>query len=230
MTELRCEGCGVPFAADDMNLKLGVATCRKCQRVFRLGASERPDLPQPPSWEVRHEGADLVLTQSWRAATSYFLVLFATGWNGILIAMAAMVFAAPASSGGAAQPPSGFHFLAVLPHVLVGIAVAYWAAASVLNATTVRVGPSRLDVQHGPLPWFGGGSVGVSAIRQLYVEESNVRVNRRATYNLVWIDGANVGRPLIRYGRSLGEMRWLERQIEDRLHIEDRPVADDVAR
>ena len=228
MTELCCPSCKAPVAPDDLSLRLGTASCRACQKVFQLGPAERPPAPRPPAWSEGPEGADWLLVRRWRTFGSVFPVLFATVWNGIIWTILV------AQWSGAVEPhgkegPLPFS-LAIVPHTLVGLGVGYWALARLFNVTTVRLSPQHLEVSHGPLPWPGASVVPISKIRQLYVEESSVRVNHRATYNLVWLDGEGVGRRLLRYASTIGEMRWVEQQIEGRLGIRDVAVNGEVGR
>ncbi len=229
MPALSCEVCQSPFTPDDLQPSLGLATCRRCQRVQVLGRSTpvaaSPALPaRPKAWTESVEGSTLVLRRSWRSMGSIFPLIFAGFWNLIvgIFWVAVLTGAMPATEDGLPT------FLLLVPHTLVGLGTGYWALSSLLNTTTVRADAAALSVQHAPLPWLGSQTIPRDQVRQLFVSRSSVQVNRQSTYNLCYLDGARVIHTLIGRRPRLDEQRWLEQRIESHLGIRDEAVSEAV--
>jgi hypothetical protein len=67
----------------------------------------------------------------------------------------------------------------VVPHVWVGVGLAYACVANLLNSTTITSRFGRLTVKVGPLPWRGNRAFDANDLSQLFVVER--RGNRGAT-------------------------------------------------
>jgi hypothetical protein len=229
MPALSCEVCQSPFTPDDLQPSLGLATCRRCQRVQVLGrstpvAASSAPLSRPMAWTESVEGGTLVLRRKWRSRGTMFPVIFAGFWNVFMVSIwVGLVTGAVAQTEGG--PPS---FFLLIPHTMVGLGTAYWAISGLLNSTTVRVDAAAISVQHAPLPWLGSQTIPRDQVRQLFVSRSSVKVNRQSTYNLCYLDGARVIHTLIGRRPRLDEQRWLEQRIESHLGIRDEAVAEAV--
>lgn len=221
MRRLACESCKRAIARTDIDQRLGTATCGGCGAVWTLDGDRepRPAEPDPGRWTTTVEGTQLLLRHRWFGWTALFLVLWCGFWDLGMIAMWGGWL------GGAREPSAA---LPLVPHSLIGLAMTWYMLASLLNTTEIRVGGGRLRLAHGPVPWPGGVEISRDDIQQLFVQESSVAVNRRATYNLIWVDRAGISRVLVRWMRSVSEARWLEQQIEERWEIEDRRVGGEA--
>jgi hypothetical protein len=234
MSVLSCERCGKAYGAADVNVQLGLATCRGCDTVYQLSPPavaprpqrERGRLGIPEGWSEGTDGQGLLLRRRWRGPTAYFLLLFCLFWDGIVgVFWLGALGGALEQSGEVSEAPPIFF---LLPHTLVGLGLTYVMLASLLNTTELRVGGGRLTVRHGPVPWWGSRDVPTAGLRQLFVSESSVRVNRRPTYNLCYLDDGSVARTLVSSLQTVAELRWAEQRIEERLEIKDEAVADEV--
>jgi hypothetical protein len=118
--------------------------------------------------------------------------------------------------------------LLATPHTWIGIGLAYYVVAMIVNRTTIRADNQGFEVRHGPLPWFGNRRLERSAVDQFYVAEAGVRVNRQARWSLSVLDATGLGRTVIRMLKSPDEARWLEHELEQHMGIENRHVPGEV--
>lgn len=224
---LSCDVCGKSYEPDDVDLTLGVAHCTGCGTVAelrtRVGPLDRPAVSRPAGLRWRDDDPDqLHLELPWRNLSLIFLVFFTAFWNsGIVV----MVGGIAMSDGVMAALP-----MLAIPHVWVGLGLAYYVGASLVNTTVLARDGDHLVVRHGPIPWFGKRTVPLSDIDQLYVERSGVRVNKQPRWNLCVMDRHGVGQTLIGLLTSEAEGHWLEDRIEKALAIEDRPVVGEVGK
>ena len=217
---LACENCGTPYELDSLDLSLGVAHCASCDTVAELRSRtqplQRPPVPQPLHCPWEAQDGPLHLRARWLNASVLFMLIFAVGWIGTL-------------SIGAIQSVRdgdlmGLATLAVLPHSWIGVGLAYYVLASLLNTTEIRLQNDRLLVRHGPMPWWGQRDLDVTQVDQLYVQKSSVKVNKQPRWNLIYLDKDGIAHTLLRLLTSPEEGRWLEYVIETALAIENRPV------
>ncbi len=237
---LACPKCQTPFEQDSVDLSLGVAYCGSCGHVaeLKLGGEStsapersppappverrpatRPMPPRPPGWQEARDGRTLVLSNTWRSADLFFMVFFTAFWDGILGFMFVMMLA---------EGDGDAWFILAMPHTWIGIGLAYYVAASLLNRTTIRADRGGFSISHGPVPWFGGRRLEQRDLDQFYVVRSNVRVNRQARWNLQVVDASGLGVTVLRWAKTLEEARWLEYRLEEHLGIENRHVPGEV--
>jgi hypothetical protein len=130
--------------------------------------------------------------------------------------------------------PSGW----IIPTVLAPFAVAllfalYVAACNVRNFATWRVENGRLTVRHGPLPLKRGRSWDAAEIEQLWVKEIQDKDSDGDPFTYYRLclrtrEGHEVS--LVRKLDSLEQGRALEKVLEERLDIKDRPVEGETGR
>jgi hypothetical protein len=170
-----CPACGA--AAEARDVAAGMVLCRACGALSEVGAPARPvaaragggEVGTPAAWpsQVRDEGDALV--QRWFSCASLFLIPFALFWNGITWTVMAAVLLAP-------EIPLVFR-LFPLVHVGVGLALAYAAAALMINRTRVEVRGGRLSTTTGPLPWPTAGRLREARPVDLSIQPKEHRVN-----------------------------------------------------
>lgn len=110
----------------------------------------------------------------------------------------------------------------LLPFPLAGCMLGiYWTLTFLINRTMLRADDRGLDIRHGPLFWPGSRFIPRQDIEQLFVSIHPRRYG--FTYRLqAFLPHGNV--VLVRDIRAPEEARSMERAIERRLGIKDRPV------
>jgi hypothetical protein len=105
----------------------------------------------------------------------------------------------------------------------VGIYVAYGALAGILNTTTVRVSPIRIDVFHTPIS-ASNRTFNVEEIRQVYTKQRVGGRNNSANYEIRVITTGGKDAKLLG-GLSLSEQAmFIEQEVERFLGIPDQEV------
>lgn len=98
----------------------------------------------------------------------------------------------------------------------------YGLLAKVVNRTTIRVDPMRVQVRHGPLPWKRTPVVPAKPIDQLYLVR--VEGERKSGFSLV-ARCHNRTSVELAAGIPSDEMgRYMEQRLESWMGIEDVPV------
>ena len=226
----------------------GLARCRYCDTVVELDMladpprassrpfSDRPPVPMPSRFAVDAQSGWLTVRWSWLTVKSAMAVLFAIAWDGFLVvwyakALGASLAAETAAPGTLSSQADAWALAFPILQVVVGLLVTYWALASLLNTTTVRVSRGHVDVQHAPLPWLGSGPV--DGILQLFAKE---RVHDRRhgsksySYELHVILRGGDKRRIVAGLEEAAQALWLEQAIEEHLRIEDSPVSGELPR
>jgi len=199
-----CPTCGQPMPASRHGLEAAAA----------------PALPTPERWQVDVGPRSFAASWRWLTWSSLLLVPFTLFWNGILIAMAA------GATEGFTHPERLLLGLAV-PHVWVGLGLAYTTLATFVNGTRVTVQDGRLVVKKGPLPWLGNRDLAGSDVQQLFVVEKSTR--NKVTFELCALlrDGT---RKSVLSGLERHQARFLEARCEQALGIIDARVDGEVRR
>jgi len=205
--------------------QLSAARCPSCKALIDLDSTRviRPRslaVAAPEKWHVQATPGSLLVRWRWFSFTAIFLVPFTLFWNGIMLTMGFGV------SEGLTHPER-LLFGLLVPHVWVGVGLAYYCLALFLNSTTVNFTNGTLHVTHGPLPWWGKRRLPVRDLSQLFVVEKRGSKGR-ITFELCGLlaDGKRVS---ILSGLSdEAEARFLEVRLEQVLGIVDRPVAGEI--
>jgi len=89
-----CPECGAPIAQADINMAEGVALCRACGRLSRLGDVAMADSPPAPAFPGTPPsgcrfidggpGGETELHATIRSGSAVFFLIFATFWNSIV--------------------------------------------------------------------------------------------------------------------------------------------------
>ncbi len=163
-----CPSCGSNLPPSAVSESLGAARCPSCRALVDLGASRAPSaasavtVPIPEKWQVETAPRGLTVRWRWIGPAAFFLVPFTLFWNGIL------TFAA---IGIAADNPQYLLAGLAVPHVWVGVGLAYYCLALFLNETTVQLAEGTLTVRHSPLPWLGKRTLTATEVQQFFVVE-----------------------------------------------------------
>lgn len=177
--------------------------------------------------EVVMEPEGAAIRQTWRrsAGIAVFLAFGLFALFFIVIGLATGMFRAfPPFLAG----PSGWILPAVLsPFVLALVLTLYAAACNVRNFATWRVENGRLTVRHGPMPLKRAHGWEAAEIEQIWVKEVEAKDtdgDPYTYYRLCLLTRAGRVVPLVRRLESLEQGQALERVLEERLHLADRPV------
>jgi len=177
--------------------------------------------PMPENIRIDHGPEGLILSFRWFSAKFIFLAFFCLIWDGFLVFWYSLAFTENAPL-----------IMLVFPllHVAIGIYLTYYVIAGIYNRTVVTVGQGRLSIQHGPIPWPGSRILQASELTQLYTEERVTRGKRgpRVSYDLSAVSRDNKKIRLLTGLDTPDSVRFLERQIEDRLGIRDRRVEGEM--
>lgn len=230
---LYCPYCGTLIPAEDMNLDRALAKCLSCDEVFSFAdqfegmsaasapVSEPMVPPQPGRIRVEDWGGDLRLHWRWFSPKAVFILFFAIVWDGFLVFWYFMAFT-----------QNGPLIMKLFPiiHVAVGFFVTYFAIASFLNTTEMRIGGGVLSIRHGPLPWPGPRDVQTSEIDQLFCKEhvSHSRNGTTVTFQLFAITKGGGRIKLISGADEAAHVRYIEHRLESELDIVNRRVTDEL--
>jgi hypothetical protein len=233
--DLTCKRCGAKITADNVNLERMMAKCLECNAVFSFadefayaGASEdayqKFNVAKPKGMQLEILGGEMKITRRWLSPVLFFLLPFCLFWNGFILVFGFSGFLA-ADQGG-----TGAFSLCLLPHLAIGLFLAYFVLASLVNVTEIKLSPGEFSIRHGPLPWLGNKRLAASHINQLYCKEkvSHRRRSTSLTYEVHAVTSANTTEKLIAGLNEPEEALFLEQEIERFLGIKDRPVPGEL--
>lgn len=228
----RCKRCGAEILPQDVDAQRLIAKCRACNTLFdaysapegtALVPSKRERTPRPPE--------DVTFDPGRRPAPAGYRV--ALGGPGVPLQVTL-----PTSRSTRNQGCGWTLFIAVAGAIVIGIAhgdlrgaaavvagvavlsVSYMLLAGLVNTTTVTADETALSVVSGPIPLLRRIQIPSSSIEQLFVVETR----QRSVLLALLRDGTQ--RPLVMSERA-EDLLFIEREVERRLGIENRPVPTD---
>lgn len=212
-----CPSCGAALPASALSASLGAARCTACRTLIDLDAPRalqpRPVPEAPKRWLVEAGPGSLLVRWRWFGPVFLFLVPFTLFWNAIMV--------------GAAQSAGWYALL--LPHVWVGVGLAYFCLALLINSSTVRVAEGMLHVRHGPLPWLGTRAIPVGELSQLFVVEKRGQKGS-VRYELCGLGRDGKRQSIISGLPDADAARFLEARLEHVLSIVNQPVDGEMRR
>lgn len=216
----------MPLSAISEGLR--AARCPSCKTLIDLDAASRgvPSrqlaVAAPEKWQIDTRPGSFSARWRWFNWSAVFLVPFTLFWNGILMGMATGV------TEGFQHPERLLIGLAV-PHVWVGLGLAYYCLCLFLNSTRVELKEGTLTVQHSPLWWRGNRKLSASELQQLFVVEK--RGNRGSvSYELCALSRDGKRQTLLTGLSDESSARFLEVRLEQALNITDQAVAGELRR
>jgi len=223
--QLACPNCGTSTRASDINLEMLIAKCHNCHTVFSFEEKiskkkrQRTEVPMPPGIEAFSYLSELNIEIKWRKMMSGFLTFFTIFWNLVLIPFIAI----------AVLQGQWVIFLFIALHLFVGVALAYYTVAMLVNTTYIMVDRSHLIVEHKPIPVFSykNRQVPITDVAQIFINKyvasrTNGRPNFAYSVRYEQADGDQV--TLMRGLKKHEQARYVEQEIERFLAIEDRAV------
>ncbi|MBI2901727.1 MAG: hypothetical protein HYY17_16200 [Planctomycetes bacterium] len=229
--ELRCPSCATVIPATDVDLPSGTAKCRECNAVFAFRADgkpkepppERNPVPLPAGFRMESDSSRLLISRRWFSPVHVFLVPFTIAWCAFLVFWYSM---------GIAHGAPWIMFVFPIAHVAVGVGLAYFTAAGLLNRTRLEVSRGLLRIVHEPLPWTGGKVLRAGDLRQFFCREHRHSGKHgpylRYSVNAVNVTGAVV--PILEKLEQAEQALFVEQRIEEHLGIRDRPVPGELPR
>lgn len=136
----------------------------------------------PEGLDVLREGDAVVIRRNWRTLMALPLFFFLIPWFGFLGFWYYHAFTdkhAPLMM-----------LLFPLLHVAVGVGLAYFAVASLVNKTDITISTSSIRALTGPLPWLGNCEIRAGDIQGVKVRER--RGGKGAvSYAVMYVDASN---------------------------------------
>jgi len=234
---LSCRVCGAPLEESGFDHARRLARCRYCDALTELELKggkprrlprhlrARPEVPMPAKFEVNRGGGTLTVRWRWMSGKVIVLAIMLMVW-GLFLAYAWLgiqvgIMADTPGPGAAAFP---------VLHGLFGLGLTYATLMGLVNRTTVTAQRTGLQVHHGPLPWFGSGTV--KFIDQLYTKrrERHTKSGSVITYQLIAILKGGNQRKIVGGLTQDVQALWLEQELERQLGLEDRPIAGELPR
>ena len=228
---LRCKNCGATISPENVVERLAMARCDHCGSVFAVsglptpasGAEEprpRVKVPMPRGIRVEELGSSLEIRRRWFGPAFVFLAFFCVFWNGFMIVWHAM-----ALSMGA-----WFMSLFGLLHTAVGVGLAWFTLAGLLNTTTIRARRGLIEITSGPIPWWGNANVSTDELDQLYCKEriSHSKNGTNYSYQVLAVTKTNVRQTLVKGLTEADQALFIEQELERFLDIKDRPVRGEI--
>jgi hypothetical protein len=233
LQELRCKSCGATIGPENFVERLAMARCGHCGTVFAVsglptpaGAAPPPaprvKVPMPRGIQVEELGGLLEIRRRWFGPAFIFLAFFCVVWNGFMIVWHVMAW-----SMGA-----WFMSLFGLLHTAVGIGLAWFTLAGLLNTTTIRARRGLIEIASGPIPCGGNTTLTTDDLAQLYCKErvSHSKNGTSCAYEVLAVTKANVRKTLLKNLTEADQALFIEQELERFLGIEDRPVPGEIAR
>ncbi len=241
---ITCPQCRLQIVAEDVHLDTGLAKCRRCDSVFdfndqvpRPAPESRPSsettrpresIAQPPGVAIVDDGwGGLTITRRWFSPVIVFLLFFVIFWDGFLVLWYTIGLSDKMEGDGI-----GKTIMLVFPvlHVAVGVGLTYFVITGFVNKSTIQCRDDRFSLRHGPLPWPGSCDLDAADLEQLYVKE---KINRgrngsTQTYQLRLKTRGGRDLKLLSGLSNPDQALYIERQIEEHLSIEDRPVRGEM--
>lgn len=176
----------------------------------------------PEKWQVETRPGSFSARWRWFNLSVLFLIPFTLFWNGIMLS-----FAFGATEGFA--HPERLLFGLAIPHVWVGVGLAYYCLCLFLNSTSVELKEGTLSVQHSPLWWRGNKKLGAGELQQLFVVEKRGSKGSRS-YELCGLTRDGKRQTLLSGLDDETSARFLEVRLEQALNLADQAVAGELRR
>ncbi len=147
-------------------------------------------IPVPPSIRREVRADRVIIRRVWREGGGVVAwVLIAVIWNFVLYAMYRTGQFGPASKWASGLMPWAL--------VAIGLYAAYRCLATLLNTTELEIGPDRLRVTTGPVPWHFAIRLVPAEIQDAIFHERAER-NYASTYDVAVVTASGREQRLIK--------------------------------
>jgi hypothetical protein len=230
-TALKCPSCSSPFEESAFDLDHGLVRCQYCGTLTTLpstvrrpqGLIERGPLALPKQMSIEPTAHGMRLVRKWFSPVVFFLIPFCVVWNGFLIFWYVAAF-----STGAPMVATLFPLI----HVAVGVGLAYFTLALLINRTEIAVERGEVVITHAPLPWFGYRRIPGVMIDQIYakVHITHGKNGPSTDYQLWLVNTSGKHEKLHANNLSQEQALYIEQQLEKALGIKDRAISGELPR
>jgi hypothetical protein len=226
---LACPSCGATIQVVPGSNRYKCDYCGSVHILDKPGAvvEEAPVLkrsmvPVPKGVDVKENSLGLRITRRWFSLKYVPLAFFCVAWDAFLLFWYGAAFSTNAPWIMICFP---------IAHVAVGVGLTYSVITGFINRTILEVTPGKLQLWHEPLPWTGEVKMDTDDIKQLYSKEKSTRGENGTsyTYELWMVTRDGRSRKLLSGLDSSDVPLYIEQQIEAWLHIQDLPVAGELA-
>lgn len=153
------------------------------------------------------------ISRKWFNSQIIFMTVFAVMWNVLLFKLYADMD----------ESTDLFSKLFPLLHVAVGVSISYYALAGWLNKTNVFVSKDAIEINHGPIPWFGNKRFSCAELKQLYVNERVIKnrnaVSHKSELYAIFKDDVKV--ELLSDFENSEQALFIEQEVENYLGIKN---------
>lgn len=238
-TDLCCSSCNAPIPTSDVNIGEGVALCRTCNRLIKLGElmsgagrASGDDIAQPPAGcRIEQIGSEHTVVASARnLGGAIFFCVFAVFWNSItsvfvLIAISGTVmqlagsvpswFPAPKMNG---QPMSLgdvlFLWAFLTPFILVGIGTFFGAFFMLFGRIEVRLNGAFGTIFTGVRSLGWRRRFDASSVTAVRIVKNGWKSNNRDMQSIEL-----AGKSPVKFGSGLDDSRraWMARVLQSLL-------------
>lgn len=222
---ITCNECGKSVPEEKVTLS-GLVKCEACGSVFRPGEKKRETslsrhkkirVGALGGIDMRPTSEGLEIIRRWFDHRVWFTLGMALFWNGLFYWFVWL---------------SGGEFLQSEESILFylfgfgGLCWAYVAFAHLFNQTTIRMTSETIVVRHRPVPWLGNKTVPVAKVAQVYCKRIKQRRKHRTyvTFEVRFEGPKGKTYKLLSGLESRSEARFIEREIEETLGLQDKYV------
>jgi len=176
----------------------------------------------PRGIQVEEVDGTMQIIRKWYSPIYIFLMLFTLSWNAFFIYY---IFIYKTQEAG----ESTFN---IMPYVnfVIGFGLLYYNITGLINKTTITLKHKKISVRNSPLPWPGNMEIKSEDVEQLFVKE-NIRRTKSSViilFNVFIITKKNKRVKLVKNLDDKDQALYIEAILEDKLHIQDRVIPDEV--
>jgi len=182
--------------------------------------SVKQDYGLPASVTVVKHANGIELKRYWRTWKSFSYLVFGILWFGFLYREGPM----------ALQDIPYSEQLQILL-LLVGAVIAYYGLTQIINHSSVRTFPDRLQISHRPLPLLLGKTFKRADIKQLYVNRHHRRDENGTiiTYELRLLSNDGKDYCLLKNVPEKQSVKYIEQEVEQYWGIKNEAVKGEVS-
>lgn len=174
-------------------------------------------LPVPEKLSLTEDSREIIMEKKWFSMAHIGTFLFALFWNSLIFFFYAMMIAGNVSI---------IILLFPVMHLIAGIWLFYYSICGFFNKTIISANKMEVSIKFTPMPWMGEKLIERSQILQFYIIEQTKKQSGTAvhTYDVQVLIKENKTISLITGLETPGEALFIEKKLEQFLHIENQPV------
>lgn len=159
---------------------------------------ENRPAPIPEGFDVIQNGDQAIIRRRWFSHFVWIPLFFCIAWDSFLVFWYSMAL------GGSVHGGTLWIMLAFpVVHVAIGVGLTYFVICTFFNQTDFILSPSQLVVRTHPLPWLGNLALETSDLtafshRRRFLNSNNYGNGSRVTYDVMYVDGENRERTLVK--------------------------------